>query len=137
MVVVSLVCVFVVSNCPGVFGIIVAVLFDPCVLSVAKEFNELLLLSVPVLPGVGVVVNLSAVVPVPVIVLVLIILMFLYLLVLLCVMDVLTYQWFEKNLKSHLMNLVFQAFQVSHVFQMILMFQKIQVCLKNLKFQML
>lgn len=39
-------------------------LFDPCVLSVAKEFGVLLLLSVP---GVGVVVNLSAVVPVPVI----------------------------------------------------------------------
>lgn len=68
MLVVSLVCVLV-SNSPGVFGVqvIVAVLFDPCVLSVAKEFGVLLLLSVPILPGVGVVVNLSAVVPVPVI----------------------------------------------------------------------
>lgn len=69
MVVVSLVCVLVVSNSPGVFGVdvIVAVLFNPCVLSVVKEFGVLLLLSVPVLPGVGVDVNLSAVVPVPVI----------------------------------------------------------------------
>lgn len=59
----------VVSISPGVFGVrvTVAVVFNPCVLSVAKEFGVSLLLSVPVLPEVGVVVNLSAVVPVPVI----------------------------------------------------------------------